>query len=80
MLLGECFLDLLLFHLFVCRRLNVRVNIELLSVSNPVHKKVCGLVISVMFLRYYLNLIVLRGQIDKGKANYYFTIFVAILI
>ncbi|XP_009696977.1 PREDICTED: LOW QUALITY PROTEIN: spindle assembly abnormal protein 6 homolog [Cariama cristata] len=38
-LFGECFLDLLLFHLFVHRRLNVRVNIELLSISNPVHKK-----------------------------------------
>nr|XP_009920007.1 PREDICTED: LOW QUALITY PROTEIN: spindle assembly abnormal protein 6 homolog [Haliaeetus albicilla] len=39
MLFGECFLDLLLLHLFVHRRVNVRVNIELLSISNPVHKK-----------------------------------------
>ncbi|XP_010016171.1 PREDICTED: LOW QUALITY PROTEIN: spindle assembly abnormal protein 6 homolog [Nestor notabilis] len=40
MLFGYCFLDLLLLHLFfVHRRLNVRVNIELLSISNPVHKK-----------------------------------------
>lgn len=49
------------FRLFVHRRLNVRVNIELLSVSNPVHKKVCGLVIFMSFIRFiiiYLNFIV----------------------
>lgn len=49
---------LISFHLLVHRRLNVRVNIELLSMSNPVHKKVSGLVIFVSFIRYYLNLIV----------------------
>lgn len=43
------------FYLFVHRRLNVRVNIELLSVSNPVHKKVRGLVVSFII---YLNFIV----------------------
>lgn len=44
------------------------MNIELLSISNPVHKKVCGLIIFVSFIRCYLNFIVYEDT-DKGKAK-----------
>uniref|UniRef100_A0A8B9DID9 Uncharacterized protein n=1 Tax=Anser cygnoides TaxID=8845 RepID=A0A8B9DID9_ANSCY len=68
MLFEEYFLDLLMLHLFVHRRLDVRVNIELLSISNPVHRKVCGLVMFVSFI--VLSVFhCLTGQIGKGKAK-----------
>uniref|UniRef100_A0A803VDY4 Uncharacterized protein n=1 Tax=Ficedula albicollis TaxID=59894 RepID=A0A803VDY4_FICAL len=42
---------LIYFKKLLQKRLNVRVNIELLSVSNPVHKKVCKLIVFLSFIR-----------------------------
>lgn len=44
------------------------MNVELLSISSPVHKKVCGLVVFVFCIVLSVFLYVV-GQIGKGKAE-----------
>lgn len=64
----EYFLDLLMLRLVVHRRLDVRVNIELLSISNPVHRKVCRFITFVSFIALSVFHCI-TGQIGKGKAK-----------